>query len=205
MSDDRLAPAPCAHHQHHPFADADRSALHLDDPSRDEWQRPDDVVSALGLTPSMTVADLGAGTGYFAARLARSLPQGQVIATDVEPDMVRHLAERAQRERLSNLRAVRSTTTASGLGAGSVDAILVVHVWHHVADRSALALDLAAALKRGGRLLVVDFALDAHRGPPPEMRLGPDQVIADLAGAGLDARVSAVALPEQYAVEAVRR
>jgi len=202
VSHDRLAP--CAHHPHGPFSDADRSAQHLDDPSRDEWQRPDEVVSALGLTPSMTVADLGAGTGYFATRLARALPQGQVLATDVEPDMVRHLAERAKRERLPNLRAVHATPAASGLGAGSVDAILVVHVWHHVADRAALALDLAAALKRGGRLLVVEFAPDARRGPPAEMRLGPERVVADLAGVGLDARVSAIALPEQYVVEAVR-
>ncbi len=192
------------HHHHHPFANADHSAQQLDDPSRDEWQRPDDVVRALRLTPTMTVADVGAGTGYFAVRLARSVPRGRVIATDIEPDMVRHLGERARREHLPNLRAVPATPTSSGLGPGSVDAILVVHVWHHVADRASLARDLAAALRPGGRLLVVDFARDAHRGPPPEMRLTPDQVVADLAGAGLDARVSTIALPEQYVVEALR-
>ena len=84
------------------------------------------------------------------------------------------------------------------------DAILVVHAWHHVAHRAELARDVAAALKRGGRVVVVEFAPDAQRGPPIEMRLAPDQVIADLVGAGLDARVAAVALPEQYVVEAQR-
>ncbi|MDB4930473.1 MAG: Methyltransferase type 11, partial [Myxococcaceae bacterium] len=166
---------PSTHHHPHPFADADRSAQLLDDPSRDEWQRPDEVVRALGLAPSMTVADVGAGTGYFAMRLARAVPQGQVIATDLEPDMVRHLGERARREHLPKLRAVLATPTSSGIRRGEVDAILVVHVWHHVADRAALARDLAAALKHGGRLWVVDFARDAERGPPPEMRLAPER------------------------------
>jgi arsenite methyltransferase len=191
-------------HDHHAFADADQAALLLDDPARDAWQRPDEVLRALALSPSMTVADVGAGTGYFAMRLARAVPQGQVVATDVEPAMVRHLAERARRERCANLRAVHATPAASGLDAASFDAILVVHAWHHVAHRAELARDVAAALKRGGRVVVVEFAPDAQRGPPIEMRLAPDQVIADLVGAGLDARVAAVALPEQYVVEAQR-
>lgn len=192
------------HHPHHAFADAEQAALLLDDPSRDAWQRPDEVVRALALAPSMTVAEVGAGTGYFAVRLSRAVPQGRVLAIDVEPDMVRHVAERAEREGCSNVCAVLATPTSSGIEAGSVDAVLVAHAWHHVADRAALARDVAAALKRGGRALVVEFARDAERGPPPEMRLAPDQVIADLAGAGLDARLATLALPDQYVVEALR-
>ena len=73
---------------HHGFADADALTKVFDDPARDEWQRPDDVLRALQLAPEMTVADIGAGTGYFAVRLARAVPAGEVIAADVEPDMV---------------------------------------------------------------------------------------------------------------------
>ena len=185
------------HHGHGHFSDAHESAKHLDDPSRDEWQHPDEVVRALQLSPAMTVADVGAGTGYFAVRLARAVPQGQVIATDIEPDMVKYLNERAQREHLSNLRA-----TSDKLAPRSVDAILVVHVWHHVDDRTAFAKELVAALKPGGRIIVVEFADGAHHGPPPEMRLAPPKVIADLAAAGLTATVSPIAVPEQYIVEA---
>lgn len=195
---------PSMHHDHHAFAHAAHAAQTLDDPARDAWQRPDEVLRALALSPSMSVADVGAGTGYFAVRLAHAVPQGQVLATYVEPDMVRHLAERAHREGLPNLHAVQSTPTDAGLAPGSVDAILVVHVWHHVGDRAALARQLAAALRPGGRLLVVDFDRDAHRGPPPEMRLSPEQVVAELTAAGLDARRSPIALPEQYIVEARR-
>jgi arsenite methyltransferase len=187
---------------HHAFADADALTKVFDDPARDAWQRPDDVLRALELAPTMIVADVGAGTGYFAVRLARAIPQGEVIATDVEPNMVRFLNERARREQLPNLRAIRATPTASGLAAGSVDRILVVHVWHHLADRMRYARDLAAALRPGGRLFVVDFSLDAQRGPPANMRVSQETMVAELVTAGLIAGASPIALPEQYVVEA---
>ncbi|MBX3162163.1 MAG: class I SAM-dependent methyltransferase [Deltaproteobacteria bacterium] len=191
-------------HDHGTYANAESWAQRFDDPARDAWQLPDEVLRAMELTPAMVVADVGAGTGYFAVRLARAVPQGEVIATDVEPEMVRYLGERARREQLPNLRAVRATPTASGLAAGSVDAILIVHVWHHVRERAPYVRDLAAALRPGGRVFIVDFSPDAPKGPPAHMRLSAEQVVAELAGAGLTARVSPVALPDQYLVEARR-
>lgn len=197
------------HHQlggpHDSFADADALTKVLDDPTRDEWQHHDDVLRALALKPSMTVADVGAGTGYFAVRLARAVPRGEVIATDLQPEMVRFVSERARREQLPNLRAVLATPAASGLAASSVDRILIVHVWHHLAHGSKYARGLAAALKPRGRLFVVDFSLTAQRGPPVSMRVAPEAVIAALQGAGLSAKVSTITLPDQYIVEARRR
>lgn len=188
----------------HRFADAEEWAATFDDPERDAWQRPDEVVAALALSDGMRVADVGAGTGYFAARLARAVPGGEVVATDVEPDMVRYLEARASREGLANLRAVAASASASGLAPASVDRVLVVNVWHHIEDRASYARDLAAALRPGGRVLVVDFRLDAERGPPPEHRLPAESVVADFEAAGLEARVLPSALPEQYLVEARR-
>jgi arsenite methyltransferase len=190
---------------HHAFAEADAWTKVFDDPARDDWQRPGEVLRAMELEPAMRVADVGAGTGYFSVRLSRAVPQGEVIATDIEPDMVRFLSERARREGLTNLRAIQGTHGASGLAARSVDRILVVHVWHHLGDRNAYVRDLAAALRPGGRVFVVDFRLSAHRGPPAEMRVPPEEVIAALENAGLSARVSPVVLPDQYIVEAHQR
>lgn len=189
-------------HVHGAFANAEDSARRFDDPARDEWQRPEEVVLALELTPTMTVADVGAGTGYFAVRLARAVPRGQVIATDVEPGMIRYLEERALREGLPNVRVVHATHVSSGLSAKSVDAILVVHVWHHLADRKNYARDLAEALRPGGKVVIVDFPLDARRGPPMDHRVAAEDIVADLAAAGLVARVAALTLPDQYVVEA---
>lgn len=189
---------------HGVYGGAAQWATRFDDPARDAWQRPDDVIRALDLEPSMTVADVGAGTGYFAVRLARAVPEGKVIATDLEPDMVRYLEDRARREQLPNLRAIRATRTTSGLAPNSVDALLVVHVWHHVAARSCYARDLAAALRPGGRLIVVEFRPDAQKGPPMKLRLAPERVIADFVGVGLSATLSPISLPDQYLIE-VRR
>ncbi|MEQ1501761.1 MAG: methyltransferase domain-containing protein, partial [Myxococcota bacterium] len=73
----------------HRFDDPEALSAVLDDPARDAWQRPDEVLRALALGPAMRVADVGAGTGYFAVRLARAVPAGDVTAIDVEPGMVR--------------------------------------------------------------------------------------------------------------------
>lgn len=189
----------------HAFSNADAWTSVFDEPTRDSWQHPSDVLRALALAPTMSVADVGAGTGYFAVRMAHAVPRGQVIATDLEPDMVRFVRERAHRENLSNLRATLATRTASGLAAQSVDRILIVHLWHHLADRIDYAHDLAAALRPGGKLFVVDFDLAARRGPPAELRVAPERLIAELAAAGLAAKVSSVVIPDQYIVEAQTR
>lgn len=152
----------------------------------------------------MTVADVGAGTGYFSVRIARTVPDGHVLATDIEPEMVKFLEARARREGLTNVRALTATARTSGLAAGSVDRILVVHVWHHLEDRRLYARDLAAALKPGGRLFLVDFATTARVGPPAAMRVAPEAVISDLESAGLSASLSSTLLPDQYIVEARR-
>jgi SAM-dependent methyltransferase len=184
----------------HHFENAEESARSLDDPARDARQQPDRVIAALALAPAMVVADIGAGTGYFAVRLARAVPRGQVIATDVEPDMVRYMTERARREGLSNLRAVQTPPGSPELDKASVDRVLVVDVWHHLGDRAAYAKLLAEALRPGGLIAVVDFKLESAHGPPPKHRLTPEAIAADLRAAGLKTEISAIDLPEQYIV-----
>ena len=78
----------------------------FDDPRRDEWQKPHEVIQALALKPDAVVADIGSGTGYFAVRLANMVPKGRVYGVDIEPDMVKYLAERAKREKRGNVTAV---------------------------------------------------------------------------------------------------
>lgn len=187
---------------HHAFTNAEEWAKTFDDPARDAWQRPDEVVRTLELAEDHTVADLGAGTGYFTVRLARAVPRGTVIATDIEPDMLRYLEQRAQKEQLPNVRTLKGSATGSGLSPKSVDRILIVHVWHHLEDRATWARDLAAALRPGGKLVIVDFRLDATRGPPPKHRLAAETIVKELEAAGLRASVSPAVLPDQYAVEA---
>jgi ubiquinone/menaquinone biosynthesis C-methylase UbiE len=199
---------PMHHHDHaqpmhHRFERADDWAKVFDDPARDAWQQPDKVVAALAITPGMTVADLGAGTGYFEARISAAVgPSGRVIAADVEPDMVRYLAERAAREKTPNVEAHLSQADDPKLDA--VDRILIVDTWHHIADREAYAKKLAAALKPGGFVLVVDFTQESDKGPPKEHRIPAAQVMAELQSAGLTAKLVDVGLPDQFVVSAAK-
>jgi SAM-dependent methyltransferase len=190
----------------HRFEDARRWAEEFDDPSRDAWQKPELVVAAMEIAPGMTVADIGAGTGYFEPHLSRAVgPSGKVLALDVEPDMVRHLSDRAARGRLANVEARLVASDDPGLPAASVDRVLLVDTWHHIAERAAYASRLAAALKPGGKVLVVDFRRDARHGPPPEHRMAPEEVARELSAGGLAAHVTDIGLPEQFTVTGTRR
>jgi len=185
----------------HRFQSAEQWAKEFDDPSRDAWQLPQTVIDVMEIKPGMTVADIGAGTGYFEPWLSRAAGDaGTVLALDIEPDMVRYLKERASREHLANVRSALVPTDDPKLPAGSIDRILVVDTWHHIADREAYAAKLHSALKPGGKVFVVDFKLDATRGPPPHHRLPPEQVVRELASGGLSAEVAGKTLPEQYIV-----
>src|SRR5690349_4414819 len=119
----------------HGFGDAQKWAHVFDDPARDEWQKPHEVIEVLRLKPDAIVADIGAGTGYFSARLARMLTRGKVYAVDLEPDMVRYLDERAQREGLKNLVPLRGGARETNLPE-PVDLVLLVDVYHHIEDRA---------------------------------------------------------------------
>jgi ubiquinone/menaquinone biosynthesis C-methylase UbiE len=171
------------HTHRHSFGDAEKWAHVFDDPERDAWQKPHEVIKALALRPDAAVADIGAGTGYFAARLANMLPQGTVYAVDIEPDMVRYLGERAKREELQNLKPIAGSAEDARLPA-KVDLILLVDVYHHIEQRERYFRKLAASLKPGGRLAVIDFRLDSPEGPPKAARIAPERVKAELAKAG---------------------
>jgi ubiquinone/menaquinone biosynthesis C-methylase UbiE len=128
-----------------------------------------------------------------------------VVATDIEEDMVRYMKERAAREKLTNVNVLTAPPDDVGVPAASADRILIVDVWHHIADRERYAARVARALKPGGAVLVVDFTLDTRRGPPARHRLAPDRVIAELTAGGLAAELAAESLPDQYVVIGRRR
>jgi len=189
----------------HRFENAEQWAKEFDDPSRDEWQRPQAVIEAMEIRPGMTVADVGAGTGYFEPWLSRAVGgSGTVLALDIEPDMVRYLDERAAREHLGNVRPALVPMDDPKLPAGSIDRILIVDTWHHIGEREAYAAKLRAGLKAGAKVFIVDFKLDAKHGPPPQHRLAPEQVARELTAGGLSTQMVASSLPEQYIVVGVR-
>lgn len=184
-------------HMQHRFDDAERWAKSFDDPARDAWQMPDRVIAALALQPGQSVADLGAGTGYFSVRLAKAQPTATVYAVDVEPSMVAHLAKRAAAEHLKNIVAVQAAADRTNLPQ-PVDVVLLVDVYHHLPNRPAYFRELQKSLKPNARVAIVDFRKDSPEGPPVEFRFTAEQIEAEMKEAGFTLDVSHTFLPRQH-------
>jgi ubiquinone/menaquinone biosynthesis C-methylase UbiE len=184
-------------HMAHRFDDPERYAKSFDDPARDAWQMPARVIDALALTPQTTVADVGAGTGYFTVRLARAIPKGTVYAVDVESAMLAHIGKRAAAEKLTNIRTVEASSSSPNLPT-PVDVVLIVDTYHHLPDRAAYFRGLRKSLTPGGRVAIVDFRKDSPEGPPKEFRFDAEQIIGEMRQAGYRLDTRHDFLPRQH-------
>ena len=189
--------AQTAHTREHRFSGAEDWSKVFDDPARDAWQKPHEVITALSPAADSVVADIGSGTGYFAARLAHFVPKGRVYGVDTEPDMVKYLGERAKREGLANLVSIAGRPDDANLPA-KVDLVLMVDVYHHISDRESYFRKLRGSLRAGARVAIIDFRADAASGPPKKDRVAPARVKAELAKAGYAFSKEHDFLPNQY-------
>jgi cyclopropane fatty-acyl-phospholipid synthase-like methyltransferase len=189
------------HHDHGSEGSVEHWQPRLEGEGRDSWQKPDELVGLLEISPGMVVADLGAGTGYFLSPLAAAVgPEGQVLALDVDQELVEHMAQRCSDNGLTNVSARVVAFDDPGLDSDSVDRVLIVNTWHHIGGREAYARKLAAALTTNGRVYVVDFTDESPHGPPRDHRLSAAEVRAELEAGGLATEVIDEDLPYQYVV-----
>ena len=178
-------------HQHHPPSSGEYAKV-LEDPSRDEWQKPHDVVMALNLKPTETIADIGAGTGYFARRFANHA--GKVYAVDIDQSLLDIAGKSAPK----NLETVLASPDDQRLPE-PVDTVFFCDVLHHIENRPAYYAKLTNSLKPGGRIVVIDFyKKDLPVGPPPSMKLSEQDVITELQQAGFKLAKRLDMLPYQY-------
>ena len=172
----------------------------LDAPERAEWQKPDEVVAALGLEPGATVADVGAGTGYFTFRIAEQVgPAGRVFAVDLQQEMLDALKERAAQTGAANVIPVLSGPVETGLDAASVDLVFAANVVHEYRDLGEALSEFSRVLKPGGRLAVVDWKPEqTPAGPPLDHRLSPERILAAARAAGFSTADRLDLLPYHY-------
>jgi predicted methyltransferase len=193
---------PLKHDDHkYAFADPSDRAKKWNDPERDKWQRPEEIVAALALKPGATVADIGAGTGYMVAHLSKAVGQGgTVIAIDASAEMVEYLAKRSAELGPADVVPRKVGPDAPELRTASVDGVLTLDTWHHVKGREAYAKKVYEGLKRGGRFVVVEYEVGAEVGPPKAMRLSPEQVAKQLEAAGFRVEVVRESMPRHHMV-----
>jgi ubiquinone/menaquinone biosynthesis C-methylase UbiE len=158
----------------------------LEVPDRDVWNRPDQIMDALGIGDGMAVAELGAGGGWFTIRLARRVgPNGVVYAEDIQRQMIAAIQGRIERENLKNVRTQLGTASDPRLPKNALDAVVIVDSYHEMEQPVALLRNLAASLKRDGRIGIIEFTKDGGGpGPPMEERVDPEAVIRDAQAAG---------------------
>jgi ubiquinone/menaquinone biosynthesis C-methylase UbiE len=161
------APAPSGTYAGRPIAQTMSylGADWLDRSDRDAREQPERVLDSLKLAPEMTVADVGAGTGYFTLRLAKRV--AHVIATDLQPQMLDMLRARAGSD--TNVTLVLATDHDAALPPACCDVVLMVDVYHELSDPPAIMRGVAKALKPNGRLVLIEY-----RGEDPAVAIKPE-------------------------------
>lgn len=188
-----------AHHagHHHGFNGIEQWINRLDNPERAKKQRPDEVIAQLGLQPNDVVADIGAGTGYFAIRIAEAYPQVKVIAADPEPEMVDYLKSQATARQLANLEPVIIDLVQPTLPA-KANLALIVDTFHHIDNRVEYLNFLRKNMATGSRIAVIDYPLESPEGPPADHRVPIVEVVDELKQAGYTLAQEIKLLPNQY-------
>jgi ubiquinone/menaquinone biosynthesis C-methylase UbiE len=172
----------------------------LDDPARDAYQKPDEVMKALALRPGEVVADIGAGSGYFTVRFARAVGEtGRVYAVDISPDMIRHLNRRIRDAGIRNVVTVLSEPDDPLLPDASVDRLVIVDTWHHIEDQPRYLALLTRMLKPGGQVVHIDYQKrELPVGPPVSMKVAREDLVRQMEAAGFRLAAEHTFLPYQY-------
>ena len=186
------------HRDHHGNPkDLQEYIARLDDPGRDEWQRPDVALAALGVSKDHVVCEIGTGTGYFALRLAKLA--AWVYAIDVEPQLLSLLSDRAASASVQNLTPVLGLPLDPRIPPATCDLILTVNTFHHVPERAAYLRRLQTALRPGGRVAIIDFhKRELPVGPPVDHKLAREECLEQIRAAGLRLVSEYDLLPHQY-------
>jgi len=171
----------------------------LEDPQRDAYQKPHEVMEALAVREGELIADVGAGSGYFTMRLARHVGAGgHVYAVDVSPDMIRHLHARIRDAGVLNVSPILAPPD-DPLLPQAVDRFLIVNVWHHVEDRNGYLAKMKNLLKPGGQVIMIDFQKrDLPVGPPAAMKIARDDLIRQMTSNGFRLEREHTFLPYHY-------
>lgn len=169
------------HHHHH---------ARLDAPERQSWLSTDEVLAALGLMPGQRIADLGAGTGYFARPMAVAVgPSGWVAAVDLQPEMLALLKDKPELPGAAVITPVLGAAHKTALPASSFDLVFLANVWHELDDVGAVLSEAKRLLAPKGRVAILDWRTDVAKepGPPMEHRVSEEAALASLKAAGFAA------------------
>ena len=172
----------------------------LEDPKRDAYQKPHEVVHALNLKSGEVIADIGAGSGYFTFHLARHVgDKGKVYAVDISPDMSLHINRRIRELKANNIVTLLADPDDPLLPDRSVNRFFFSDSWHHIENQTKYLSLMKKMLKPGGEVVMIDFhKKDLPVGPPMNMKIAREDLIKQLDGNGYRLTKEHTFLPCQY-------
>jgi predicted methyltransferase len=173
----------------------------LEREGRAEMEKPEMAIAAMDIRPGMTVAEVGAGTGFFSRRLALAAgPSGKVYAEDIQPEMIDLLKKNIAKEQLANVIPVLGTETDPKLPAGGIDRILLVDVYHEFQKPEPMLAAMRASLAPGGTVTLVEYRLEGETAAHINIkhRMSVEQVLAEWTRAGFTLVKQSEALPSQH-------
>jgi SAM-dependent methyltransferase len=176
--------------------------LWLERPEREDEEQPKLLIDALQLKGGETVADLGAGSGYYTFRLADAVgPKGTVLAADIEPKMLSFIKQRAAREQRFNIGLIQSTVDNPRLPSGRVDLVLLVDVYHELSSPIEMMREVRGALKPKGRVALVEYRAEDDRVMiKPLHKMSEAQIVKELTALGFKHLETVHSLPQQHIV-----
>ena len=172
----------------------------LDDPKRDAYQKPHEVLTALAIKPGEVIADIGAGSGYFTFRLAHHVgDKGRAYAVDIRADMIRHLNRRIRELKAMNVTAILADTDDPLLADASIDRFFFSDSWHHIENQSEYLSLIKKMLKPSGEIIMIDFhKKELPVGPPMQMKIAREDLIRQMESNGFRLTKEHTFLPYQY-------
>lgn len=172
----------------------------LDDPKRDAYQKPQEVLAALDLKPGEIIADIGAGSGYFTFRMARHVSErGKVYAVDVSPDMILHINRAIRDLKVTNVISILADPDDPLLPVTSVNRLFFSDSWHHIENQAKYLSLMKKLLKPNGEVVMIDFhKKETSAGPPLKMRIAREALIKQMENGGFRLVKEHTFLPYQY-------
>jgi precorrin-6B methylase 2 len=171
----------------------------LERPDRATEEQPQKMIAALELKSTDVVADIGAGTGYISQLLARQVPEGKVLAVDVQPEMISLLQQRIKKSKITNIQTQLGTEQSPELPAESIDLAIMVDAYHEFSYPHEMMVGIVAALKPGGRVVLTEY-----RGEDPKVFIKPHhkttqkQIQYEMKDLGLKLIKNESVLPQQH-------
>ncbi|MEO0734192.1 MAG: class I SAM-dependent methyltransferase [Bacteroidota bacterium] len=171
----------------------------LERPEREREENVSQAIENMGIQPDEHIADIGAGSGYYAFRMAQKVPRGKVYAVDLQPEMLALMDAKITREGITNVELVQGTETSPQLVENSLDLAIMVDVYHELSHPREVMQNIVRALKPDGRFVLLEYRMEDPTVPIKQLhKMSERQAVRELRAVGLRLRENIGNLPWQH-------